>query len=209
MTSQSALFADIFQCLEKGYEAASSPVVSQHYPFTLLHQQIGCRSHCYPLPSDQSCKTSGQNNDNLWMRSGGHRLSYPRYSTTESVPTDYPFKRKTTIQQELMYMMTQYKSYVPFQFTTELPQPSPFIPQFQNEFADCRLEEERRRPEFRSTAPPPPARTTGLKHCKFCKKNGEHPVKYMSHQLFIDNEVVCPILATFTCANCNQKGHTR
>lgn len=131
----------------------------------------------------------------LWNRSG-HELNYSKYSPSPA--PNYRNDRKT-IQQELSHMAPYYNMYQPCSIA-DPPKPSPLIPQFRNEFADLRP-----RPEPQLNMPPPPAKTTGLKpHCKFCKNNGEHPDMYLSHQLSS-----CPILTTFNCTNCNQKGHTQ
>lgn len=199
MGSQSELFSNIYKFLDRGYDARGS---SYQYPFHLLNQKIG-----YPGSSDAGKGFSGTGiYDKPWSRPSvpGQDWSYPKYSPTGG--------GRRTLQQELASMVPHYKTYRPYQITSEPPIPNPAIPQFRNEFADIQIE-----PVRRPYIPPPPARTTGLKPyskvqkgCKFCIKNGEHAGKFMTHTLFDnDNQLSCPILATFTCATCNQKGHTR
>lgn len=95
----------------------------------------------------------------------------------------------------------------------ELPEPTPTLPQFRNEFADYRIGSEPTMNHVPMLRPPlKPQKLNSelpLKHCKFCKKNGESADRYMSHQLFDQNEIVCPVLRTFICTNCGNKGHTR
>lgn len=185
MSSHTNLFENIYQYLDKGYDAAQA---NHQYSAQVLQQLITSR-----VP---------ENHNNFWNRS----ISYPRYSTTPS-PVRVPSK---TIHQELMTKAAYYHTFPPFKVSFELPKPSPHRPVFRNEFADCKFEKENvPRHEVTQYYPQPPARTTLLKHCKFCKKNGEHPDMYLSHQLFNDKELSCPILATFTCTLCQEKGHTR
>lgn len=198
MNPQSDLFTNIYSFLEKGFDAANGRGI-HNYTLGSMNKHDHQRKK-KAFAENEPPKSSGSGYEKLWMRSG-HELNYQKYSTVPRIAD------RNSIQHELSNMLPYYKTYSPYQLSVEPPKPIPTMPQFRNEFANWRIEKPRQLDG--PVIPPPPAKTTGVKHCKFCKKNGEHPDMYMSHQLFNDKELVCPILATFTCANCKEKGHTR
>lgn len=186
MSSQSEWFSNIYYDF-LGLSAANARGGNYQQQFPLLHQEIG----------------------KLWNRSG-NELNFPKYNSTTGVPptaTAYNYRapERKTIQQELSHMIPHYNMHQPYHMAGDPPKPNPLIPTFRNEFAELKIERQHRPEPQHQYMPPPPAKTTGLKpHCKFCKNNGEHPEKFLSHQL-----ACCPVLTVHNCKNCNQKGHTQ
>lgn len=192
----SEFFDRIRKCLEAPH------INQQQLTHKMLHQQIGWNG-------TERKKSMAHFNYRIHIPDKSHANVKPvpkAQYTPASSGYRYPYRSdRKTIQQELYPLVPLYNTYAPFHLTLEAT-PNPAIPEFRNEFADIKLPIEKPRQDI----PPPPARTNGLKFfCKFCKKNGEHPQKYMSHSLFNDNELVCPILATHLCDNCHKIGHTR
>lgn len=154
-----------------------------------------------PPPSPAACTPTSRST--IWL-SSGNPLNYQNFDLR--MPTRGPAMGRKTIREELSNSAS-YRSF--YQVSADPPQPIPTLAQFRNEFADIGVDNQNILPP---PAPPLPPKTLGmaqLKHCQFCKKNGEHAIQYMSHQLFDQKEIVCPVLRTFNCANCGKMGHTR
>lgn len=199
MNPQSDFFSTMYNYLEKGYLDGKVHGIN-NYTLGSMYASNRKKPNTKHAENEPPKTAPTHDKDKMWMRSGSE-ITYPKYKypTTPMLRSD-----RKGIQHEMFSMLPKYKTWSPYQLSVELPKPGPAAP-FQNEFADWRIEKSVDAPYI----PPPPAKTTGVKHCKFCKKNGEHPDMYMSHQLFNGQELACPILATFNCTNCNQKGHTR
>nr|QFQ59536.1 nanos3 [Clogmia albipunctata] len=87
----------------------------------------------------------------------------------------------------------------------ETQKEKPFVPLpvFTNDLADWGNH------EFRKNTRKKSIKHETVKYCTFCKKNGELPETYMSHQLNDENNKTCPVLSKCICSACEQLGHTR